>query len=78
MEQLTTTKFFLTLQEASQKGVDQNTQSLKREYDNFVALLFAKWNVPSVDKPAYHNTLVYTRMELADLTGVSKKKYNLR
>jgi hypothetical protein len=73
MKKFTSTKLFLTLQEASQKGADVDTQVLKNDYDEFVTLLFSE-NAASTDKVAYHNTLVYTRIELAILAEVPQKK----
>lgn len=73
MKRFISTKFFLTLQEASQKGIDMDTQVLDNAYDEFVILLFSE-GTASTDRVAYHNMLVYTRVELAGLTGVSGKK----
>jgi hypothetical protein len=73
MKQFISTKFFLSLQDASQKGIDINTQVLKTGYDEFVMLLFSE-GAASTDRIAYHNLLVYNRVELASLTGVSGKK----
>lgn len=73
MKRFTTTKFFLSLQEASQKGVDIDAQVLKNDYDEFTMLLFSQGAVLS-DKTAYYHSLVYTRVELAGLTKVSGGK----
>jgi hypothetical protein len=56
------TKFFLALQEASQKGIDIEAQVLENEYDEFVLFIFHE-NAVAPDKAAYHNTLVYTCAE---------------
>jgi hypothetical protein len=73
MKQFISTKFFLSLQESSQKGIDVDTKVLANEYDKFVLLLFSE-SAASTDRVAYHNMLVYTRVELVNLTGVSGKK----
>ena len=73
MKRFISTKFFLILQEASQKGTEINTQVLKNEYDKFVMYVFSE-GTTSIDKPAYHNALVYTRVELSNLTRVSGEK----
>ena len=77
MKRFIKTKFFLTLQEASQKGVNKDAEALKSRYDEFAIFLFSESTV-FTDKAAYHNTLVYTRIELANLTrGLGKKYDNL-
>jgi hypothetical protein len=73
MKQFIKTKFFRSMQEASQKGVDIDAQVLKNGYDEFVILLFSK-NATSINRVAHHDRLVYTRVELESLTGVSGKK----
>jgi hypothetical protein len=76
MKQFISTKLFLALQEASQKNIDINVHVLESSYDGFVNLLFK--DCPVTDRSAYRNILVYTRVELANLTGVSGKKcFNL-
>jgi hypothetical protein len=72
MNQLTSTKLFLALQEASQKGIDLDVQVLEDSYDEFVNRLFKDSSV--IDKSAYRDLLVYTHVELTSLTGVSGKK----
>jgi hypothetical protein len=72
MKQFISTKLFLALQEASQKDIDIEVQVLESSYDGFVNLLFKDCTV--ADRSAHHNILVYTRVELANLTGVSGKK----
>ena len=67
MNQLTNTHFFLLL-----KKNGNDTSELEQEYDKFIALLFAEGNTFK-DRIAYLNTLVYTRVELSELTKVSKK-----
>ncbi|MDR0231983.1 MAG: hypothetical protein LBI82_07675 [Dysgonamonadaceae bacterium] len=74
MKKFISTKLFLTLQEASQMGIDGDANVLKSGYDEFVILVFSE-GAAFADKTAYHNTLVYTRIELAGLTerGIEKK-----
>jgi len=73
MKQFISTKFFLALQEASEKGTDICTQLLKNEYDKFAILVFSESRTPA-DKKAHHNALAYTCVELAFLIMESKKK----
>jgi hypothetical protein len=73
MKRFISTKFFLLLQDASQKSIDMDAQVLANGYDEFVLLLFSEVTA-STDRVAYHNMLVYTCVELASLTGVSGKK----
>jgi hypothetical protein len=75
MKQFLETKLFLTLQDASQKGIDTDAKTLENSYDEFVMRLFSE-GAASTNRAAYHNTLVYTRAELAGLAGVSEKKCN--
>jgi hypothetical protein len=72
MKQFISTKLFLALQEASQNDTDIEVHVLESSYDEFVNLLFKDYT--SVDRFAYRNTLVYTHVELTNLTGVSGKK----
>jgi hypothetical protein len=72
MKRFISTKLFLVLQEASQKGVDVGVQALENGYDEFVIHVFHE-SAASTDMAAYHNTLVYTQVELKSLTKVSKK-----
>jgi len=73
MKQLISTKLFLALQEASQTSIDGDAKVLKKDYDEFVALLFSDKTAFS-DKVNYLNMLVYTRVELAVFSEVSGKK----
>ena len=73
MKRFISTKFFLALQKASQNGVNIDAQVLKKDYDEFVMLLLSGSSV-FTDKMAYHNTLIYTRVELSGLTRVSGEK----
>jgi hypothetical protein len=68
MKNITGTRFFKLI-----KGKSAIITTLDKEYDNFAALLFAGSN-SSTDKTTYHNTLVYTRVELAGLAKLSEKK----
>jgi hypothetical protein len=72
MKQFTSTKLFLELQKASQKGVDIDVHLLENSYDEFVNLLFEDCTNRNIS--AYRNTLVYTHVEFTNLTGVSGKK----
>jgi hypothetical protein len=74
MKELISTKFFLTLQEASQTGIAVNTHELGNCFEEFVMLLFSQGAAFSC-KVAFHNALEYTRVELTGLTEeVSGKK----
>jgi hypothetical protein len=72
MKQLISTRFFRTLREASQKNIDIDVRVLGSSYDKFVNRLFK--DCTAENSSAYHNSLVYTHVELASLTGVSEKK----
>jgi hypothetical protein len=72
MKQFTKIRFFLLI-----KGNNNISFSLENEYEQFAEQLFAEGNA-CTDKVAYHNALVYTRVELGNLTKTSEKKcYNL-
>ena len=73
MKELISTKFFRTLRESSQTGIDKDAKVLQGEYDDFVMLLFSQ-NAVLTGKAAYCNALVYIRVELSALTCVSGKK----
>ena len=74
MKKLVLTKFFRTLREASQTGIDADGVTLQNEYDDFAELVFSEGKA-ATDKHDYHDTLIYTRAELSGLlTGVSGKK----
>jgi hypothetical protein len=68
MKQFTKTRFFLLIKENN-----NDLSSLEDEYKKFACHLFAE-GIACTDKTAYHNALVYTCVELASLTEVSKKK----
>ena len=76
MKRFVSTEFFLSLKEASQKGIDVDAQVLENGYDRFVMLLFRE-GAACTDKIAYYRSLVYTKIELTGLTKVSGKKYSL-
>ena len=73
MKRFIETKFYLTLREASQRGADADAQVLENSYGEFLKLLFPEGVAPA-NGAAYRNALVYTRVELSNLTGVSGKK----
>jgi len=74
MNQFISSNFFRVLSEASQTGIAIDTHVLKKCYDEFVMLLFTQ-SAAFSGKAAFHNTLEYTRVELASLTEeVSEKK----
>jgi hypothetical protein len=73
MKQFIHTKFILTLQDASQKGIDKDAKVLQNGYDKFVKSVF-QGGTAFTDKSAYHDALVYTRVELATLPEASGKK----
>jgi len=72
MKKFTLTKLFLTLQEASQTGIDRDAHLLKNEYEEFAVLLLS--SAALTDKAVYYDKLVYTSIELGSLTLVSEKK----
>jgi hypothetical protein len=74
MKRFISTKLFLALQEVSQKGIDKDAKVLKHDYDEFVIFVFQS-KTTFTDKAAYHDALVYTRVELATLPDVSGEKY---
>jgi hypothetical protein len=74
MNEFISTKLFLTLRDASQKGIDRDAKVLKNGYDEFVVSVF-QGKTAFCNKTAYHDALVYTRVELASLPDVSGKKY---
>jgi hypothetical protein len=74
MKRFISTKFFFSLKEVSQTGIDIDAQVLENGYDEFAILLFSEY-AAFTDKSAYYNTLVYTRIELISLVGVSGEKY---
>lgn len=72
MKRFITTKLFGALLSASQKGTVIDAKELENRYDEFAGLLFSENAVSN--RAAYRNALVYTRIELAGLTGVPGKK----
>ena len=73
MKRFISTKLFLALQEASQKDIDTDAKVLQNGYDEFVKSVFQGKTIYT-DKSAYHDALVYTRVELATLPKISGKK----
>ena len=67
------TKLFLTLQEASQKGIEMDAKVLRNGYDEIVKSVF-QGRTAFPDKSAYHDALVYTCVELATLPELLGKK----
>ncbi|MDR2680105.1 MAG: hypothetical protein LBC47_04765 [Tannerella sp.] len=73
MKRFISTKLSLALQGSSQKGIDRDAKVLKSGYDEFVESVF-QGRTSFTDKAAYHDALVYTRVELATLPEVLGKK----
>jgi hypothetical protein len=73
MKQFISTKLFLALQDASQRGIDTDAKVLKSWYDKFAALLFEE-NAAATDRAAHYNALVYTRVELSGMTVGGKNR----
>ena len=69
MKQLVSTKLVRSLQTASQTGANIDAQVLENDYDDFVKIVFAE-NADTIDKSAFRQMLVYTRVELSCLTQV--------
>ncbi|MDR1221253.1 MAG: hypothetical protein LBL07_00015 [Tannerella sp.] len=74
LQRYCSTRFFCLLQDASQKGINMDAKVLQNGYDEFVVSVF-QGKTAFTDKAAYHDALVYTRVELATLPDVSGKKY---
>ena len=72
MKKFISSKLFLSLQEASQAGIDKDAHILKNEYDEFASLVLS--SASTTDKVLYYYNLVYTSIELGCLTLVSGKK----
>jgi hypothetical protein len=68
MKQFTETHFFLLIKENN-----NNPSSLEDEYEKFACHLLAE-GIACTNKGMYYNALVYTHVELTNLTGVSGKK----
>jgi hypothetical protein len=67
MKHLTETPFFILL-----KGNKDNPSALQQEYDKFALLIFSETKTAN-DLETYHDSLVYTHIELSCLTPESKK-----
>lgn len=76
MTEFISTKFFLMLREASQKGTAVNGKTLKKEYENFATLVLTKGTTAG-NWLNYRMALVYTRVELKSLAAASGKKCSL-
>jgi hypothetical protein len=61
MKRFISTKFFLLLQDASQKSIDVDAKVLANGYDEFVLLLFSE-GAASTDRVAYHNMKITCKM----------------
>jgi hypothetical protein len=79
MKRFISTKFFLTLQEASQKRINIAVQILEPEYWAFTRFLFSETAMPQ-NKVLFYNTLCYTHVEFAMMQKdrVLKKKCGRR
>ena len=73
MKRFISTKFFCTLQEASQTGVIVDDNVLETGYDEFAQFVFSE-DCNLSDRTVYRQILLYTRVELSGLTLVSGKK----
>jgi len=73
MKQIISSKFFLTLQDASQTGIDVDAKILKAEYDDFVKFVFSE-DITITDRVIYRQTLLFANVELSSLALVSGKK----
>jgi hypothetical protein len=73
MKRLIEAKFFRALQEMLQRDVETDIRLLENRYNRFVKFLFSDC-AASTDKAAFHDSLVYTLVELSGLTEVSEKK----
>jgi hypothetical protein len=73
MNRFISTRLFLALRDASQNGIDVDAKVLQNGYDEFVESVF-QGKTAFRDKAAYHDALVYTRVELTTLPGLPGKK----
>ena len=81
MKELISTNFFRTLQEASHSGIDESTERLQNEYEDFADLIFSfggdcercMQRERTDNRIVCHNMLVYTQVELSGLKRVSGK-----
>lgn len=75
-KKIISTKLFLSLREALQKGIDIDAQVLESEYDEFAGLLFSETSL-SQDKAKTLFIFHYTRVEFSVLqknSRMQKKK----
>ena len=70
---ISSTEFFRILREASQTGIDVDADTLQNGYDDFAEFVFSEGRA-ATDKDVYLDMLIYTRVELSGLSGVSGKK----
>jgi hypothetical protein len=56
MKKFISTKLFLALQDASQKGINMDAKALQNSYDEFVVSVFQSRAI-FTDKAAYHDAL---------------------
>ena len=70
MTQFTSTKFFCTLKEASQSGIDADANQLQSGFMKFAETVFAE-GISTSDKIAFCNDLNFTRTELSGLRWLS-------
>jgi len=81
MKELVSTKFFHSLQEISQTGIDKSAERLQNEYDDFANIIFSLGSdceqclqrERTDNRVICHNMLVYTRIELSGLKRLSGK-----
>ena len=85
MKELVSSKFFHSIQEASQTGIDKNANILQNEYDDFADLIFSMGSdcerclqrERTDNRIICHNMLVYTRIELFGLKRLSGKNTSI-
>ena len=73
MKLFISTELFRVLWVASHKGAGIDARILERGYDEFAGQLFTE-GIACTDREMYRRALIYTRAELAVLTGVPGKK----
>ena len=71
MKSLTASKFFRTLQEASQTGFDKEVKTLQILFDDFAKHVFSAGNATTDI-----NTLIYTCSELGGIDAATQKKHS--
>lgn len=73
MKRFVSTKLFRSLQKASVNGIEVDAEVLKNGYDEFATLLFPS-GISLAERAACHNALVYTRIELSEMSGTLGEK----